>query len=226
MLELIGATSALGFSAAASSSSLLTTVRVLRPEVSRSLPWWFAAGSVAGYTTGAIAVAQLLQAISFTSAAQTPTTRLRVVELVLGLAMLVCAGLLLHVRAAASDTILKLVHVYGRVRLKEAWTPRRLFFLGSRLVLRPRSLLITAAVGVVIEQNETSLLDVAASGLAFGATSVAAILILVLVFDRAPMVSRARLARASTWLARNATTIAAASATATGVVLVLRAAIF
>lgn len=225
MLEVLAGMVGLGLSAAASSSGLITTARVLLPDMHRSLPWWFALGSLSGYTLGALLVAETLRLVSFTAAGRDGDERSRPAELALGLLLVLCAVALLRIRATATAAVLKMFRFYGRVRLDKGWIPRRLVLQGARNVVRPRGLVITVAAGLLLQGTASSFGEDVLGAVVYGTASVLAIVALIAGFQRAPDRNRLRIERARDWVTRNATGVAAAVAVMTGTALVLHSVI-
>ncbi|MGN7798839.1 GAP family protein [Leifsonia sp. 22587] len=215
MLSVIGQLLPLAVAVALSSVPILA-VLVLLLESSRPLvPTLF----VVGYVVGLVIITSLFAIFLHAIPANTstgPEPFVGVLEIVVGIALLVYAVIEVrrHPQAAERESLPRWMVALGRMRTLPA------LGLGFGLNIRPKSVLLAIAAGLVIGPAQLPVSqDVVAIAVyvVIGASSVATPALFALI---RPDKARPALAATQRWLLRNDTTIAIVVATVIGTVII------
>ena len=215
MLSVIGQLLPLAVAVALSSVPILAVLVLLLGAARPRVPTLFVVGYVAGLVTITSLFAIFLHAIPANTSVG-PEPFVGVLEILVGVALLVYAVIELrrHPQAAERETLPRWMVALGRMRSLPA------LGLGFALNIRPKSILLAIAAGLVIGPAKLPVSEdviVIAIYVLIGGSSVGGPALFALI---RPDKARPALAATERWLLRNDTTVAIIVATVIGTVII------
>ncbi|MGO4592760.1 GAP family protein [Leifsonia sp. 2TAF2] len=215
MLTVIGELLPLAVAVALSSVPILAVLVLLLESTRPLVPTLFVVGYVAGLVVITSLFAIFLHAIPANTSTG-PEPVVGVLEIIIGVALLVYAVIEVrrHPQAAESESVPRWMSALGRMRSVPA------LGLGLALNIRPKSILLAVAAGLVIGPAQLpvseDVIAIAVYVLIGGSTVGAPALFALIRPDKA----RPALASTQQWLLRNDTTIAIVVAAVIGTVII------